>query len=374
MDKFTQTQKGGDNSNQIQAGTVVVNNNIGITEERAREIFSSEITRKMDVLAVEARDIATARMLDLFSDLISRVKKCEKDLSSFSDPAFLQNVRIAQDAAAVSERKEDIETLAELLVARMSGKLKRATKTGIRKAMEIVPELEADELTALTALLFYNRFNLNNKFGTGVESYLAGLDESFRKMLRFNLPEGHKWLIHLVVLDAVAVDATSRFVPVGEYYSKDIDGMICAGIDVNSKEYAASVQLLNACGLSQNLLVPNELISGFVRLPFVRLHDFSIPITIQDGQDIQRMGTINVTGNQRQGLEKVIKLYRKDTELLKRVKAEFAKRFSQYDALKKFKDWLEDIRHGFELTSVGEALGYVNARRCIPDLPAIELE
>lgn len=83
---------------------------------------------------------------------------------------------------------------------------------------------------------------------------------------------------------------------------------------------------------------------------------------------------MNVTGSQRQGLEKVIEFYRKDTELLKRVKAEFAKRFSQYDALKKFKDWLEDIRHGFELTSVGEALGYVNARRCIPDLPTIELE
>ena len=80
------------------------------------------------------------------------------------------------------------------------------------------------------------------------------------------------------------------------------------------------------------------------------------------------------TSTIRQGLEKVIELYRKYTELLKHAKAEFAKRFSQYGALKKFKDWLADIKHGFELTSVGEALGYVNARRCIPDLPAIELE
>ena len=120
MDEIKQSLKTGDGSNLIQAGTVAVNNTfVGITEQRARDIFNSEMAQRMRVLAVEAQDVATKRMLDLFSDLMARVKKCEKDLSSFSDPGFLQNVRIAQESAAVSERKEDIETLSELLLARV---------------------------------------------------------------------------------------------------------------------------------------------------------------------------------------------------------------------------------------------------------------
>ena len=372
MDKLAQTQKGGDNSNQIQAGTIVVNNNIGITEERAREIFSSEIAQKMDVLAVEARDTASARMLELFSDLISRVKKCEKDLSSFGDPAFLQNVRIAQDAAAVSERKEDIETLAELLMARMNGKLKRATKTGIRKAMEIVPELESDELEALSALFFYGRCKLNNIFGLNSESYLACLDRHFGLIVQTELPKGSGWLKHLSILDAVIIEPLGSFIPMEDYYEKEAAGLVCAGLRVGSQEHTNSVEILNQCGMGADCLVPNDLLPGFVRLPLVKSDDFSfLPINIPN---IPKLYTMSPNAKHIEGLKKVIGLYSKDSQLLKQVKDEFAKRISQYGVLKKLKDWLANRKGCFELTSVGEALGYVNARRCIPGLPAIELE
>lgn len=371
MDKLAQTQKGGDNSNQIQAGTIIVNNNIGITEERAREIFSSEIAQKMDVLAVEARDTASARMLELFSDLISRVKKCEKDLSSFGDPAFLQNVRIAQDAAAVSERKEDIETLAELLMARMNGKLKRATKTGIRRAMEIVPELEADELMVLTIMLFYTKYKPNNKSGISVEHYLNALDDYFKKILQADLPIGNRWLQHLTILDAVIVEQISSFAPLEEYYGMSANGLVCAGLRVDSQEYLKALTLLQKTKVWSNILVPNELLSGFVRLPLARLDDFSIPVYIQN---MHRFVTITVTEDHRESLKQIIDLYSKDPQLDKQVKAEFAKRFLQHGVLKQLKEWLANREGYFELTSVGEALGYVNARRCLPDLPAIELE
>lgn len=372
MDKLAQTQKGGDNSNQIQAGTIVVNNNIGITEERAREIFSSEIAQKMDVLAVEARDTASARMLELFSDLISRVKECEKDLSSFGDPAFLQNVRIAQDAAAVSERKEDIETLAELLMARMNGKLKRATKTGIRRAMEIVPELEANELMVLTIMLFYTKYTPNNKSGISVEHYLNALDDYFKKIIQADLPIGNRWLQHLTILDAVIVEQLGSFIPMEDYYEKEAAGLVCAGLRVGSQEHTNSVEILNQCGMGADCLVPNNLLPGFVRLPLVKSDDFSfLPITIPN---IPKIYTMRPNEKHIEGLKKVISLYSKDSQLLKQVKDEFAKRISQYGTLKKLKEWLANSEGYFELTSVGEALGYVNARRCLPGLPAIELE
>ena len=72
MDEIKQSLKSGDGSNPIQAGTVTVNNTfVGITEQRAREIFSDEMAQRANCLAVEAQDIATKRMLDLFSDLMA---------------------------------------------------------------------------------------------------------------------------------------------------------------------------------------------------------------------------------------------------------------------------------------------------------------
>lgn len=371
MDELKQTQKGGNDSTLIQAGTVIVNN--GITEQRAREIFASEMACLMRALAVEAQDVATKRMSDLFSELMARVKKCEKDLSSFSDPSFLQNVRIAQESAAVSERKEDIETLAELLLARMNGSIKRATKTGIRKAIEIVPELEVEELTALTVLLFYGRYRINNMYAMHLEQYLGALNENFSIILsNSNLPDGYRWLRHLGILDCVEINHLFPFKKMEDYYGEYANGIVCVGIAKGSAEHLESLKILNECGVGSDMLIQNDLLPEYMRLPMVHLDDLSmLPVAIPN---IPKLFTMTPTEKHKDGLRKVINLYSKDSALLQKVKLTFAGKMMEYDALKQFKMWLASLNHSFELTSIGEALAYVNARRCMPGLPVMELE
>jgi len=368
MDKLAQTQKGGDNAVQNQIGTQIV---VGIDEKRVREICDEKIEYAIKDLSTGAIEVAKKRINAFTDSVLTKIKENSANLSSFADPSFQRDIIRAQMSAAESDRAADVDTLAELLMARMNGKLKRATKTGIRRAMEIVPELEADELMVLTIMLFYTKYKPNNKSGISVEHYLNALDDYFKKILQADLPIGNRWLQHLTILDAVIVEQISSFAPLEEYYGMSANGLVCAGLRVDSQEYLKALTLLQKTKVWSNILVPNELLSGFVRLPLARLDDFSIPVYIQN---MHRFVTITVTEDHRESLKQIIDLYSKDPQLDKQVKAEFAKRFLQHGVLKQLKEWLANREGYFELTSVGEALGYVNARRCIPDLPAIELE
>lgn len=374
MDKNEQIQKAGEGANQFQAGIVAVKNiYVGITEKEAREIFADEMAKRAKYLAVEAQDIATKRMLDLFADLMARVKKCEKDLSSFSDPGFLQNLRAAQEAAAVSERKEDIEILSELLLARMNGKLKRSTKTGLRKAIEIVPEMEDKELTALTVLLFCNNYCINSTMALHVDKYLANLDGYFAKIVSTSgLPQGARWLQHLSILNCVEVNPLGSFAKLEDYYTKSFNGIICVGIAKGSPEHIEAVKIMNECGLGADILVQNDLLPEYVRLPLVDLNDLSLlPLNIPNTERIHAM---KPTEKHKEGLKKVISLYKKDGALLQKAKSVFGENMSKCGAMYQFREWLVSQKRGFELTPIGEALAYVNARRCIPELPIMELE
>ena len=375
MTEMQQTQKAGKDSNLLQAGSITVNNNtfVGITEQRAREIFNSEMSQRIESLAVESQDIATRRMLELFSNLMTRIKKCEKDLSSFSDPSFLRNVRIAQEAAAISERKNDIETLSELLLARMNGKLKRSTKTGLRKAMEIVPELEEEELVALTALLFYTRYHVNNSRALHVTQYLECLNGFFKAVfLSSSLPAGTRWLKHLRILDCVEVNHISSFKKVDDYYAELASGIICAGIAKDSPEHLEAVKILNECGLSADIFMQNDLLPGYMRLPLANLNDYSALPSIPNIPIV--FSPMKLNEKQKDGLRRVIDLYKNDNGLVQKAKSLFAEKMAGYEAIQRLKIWLEEQKYSFELTPIGEALAYVNARRCIPGLPVIELE
>ena len=375
MDEIKQSQKAGDGSNLIQAGTVAVNNTfVGITEQRAREIFADEMAKMAKCLAVEAQDVATKRMLDLLSDFMVRVKKCEKDLSSFRDPSFLQNLRVAQESAAVSERKEDIETLSELLLARMKNGLKRTTKTGIRKAMEIVPEIEASELMALSVFLFYTQYNLKSVYGINSTQYLVALNNSFSRLLTTELPQGKNWLRHLAILDAVIINPAEHFVPIEDYYAQKTTGIICVGIAKGSPEYVKAIAELNVHGLADGGLVDNDLMPGYVRLPIVDLHDLSVlPVRVKI-QNTPAYFSANLSVQVQEDLKKIIGVYDKDQTKLRQVKQKFVEKMAEYKSVMQVKEWLAKVGHSFELTSVGEALAYVNARRCMPGLPIIELE
>ena len=370
MDEIQQTQKAGDNAVQNQIGTQIV---VGIDEKRVREICDEKIATAVRDLSFDAIDLAHQRINTLTDKVVEKIKENPTHIQAFSDPSFQRDIVRAQIAAAESDREPDIETLAELLLARMNGKLKRSTKTGLRKAIEIVSELEDEELTALTVLLFCSRYLPNNTMASHVDQYLAYLDGDFAKLFaKSSLPEGTRWLKHLSILNCVEVNHFGSFKKVEDYYSEAVAGIVCAGITNDSAEHHDAAMILDECGIGSNMLVPNDLLPGYVRLPVANLDDLStLPMIIPN---VPRIITMTPNEKQKEGLAKVINLYSKDSALLQKVKATFAEKISGHGTLNQFKTWLSNLKHSFELTPIGEVLAYVNARRCIPELPVIELE
>ena len=370
MDKIEQTQKAGDNAVQNQIGTQII---VGIDEKRVREICDEKVSIAIRDLSLGASDLARQRIDALTNKVIEKIKKDPSNIQAFSDPSFQRDIVRTQIAAAESDREPDIETLSELLLARMNGKLKRSTKTGLRKAIEIVPELEDEELTALAALLFCNRYSINNIRASHVDEYLARLDGYFAKIFSTSsLPQGTRWLQHLGILDCVEVNPLGPFVKLEDYYTENFNGIVCVGITQGSPEHIEAAKIMDGFGLEADILVQNDLLPEYVRLPIVKLSDFSIlPLSIPNTVGIN---IIRPTEKQKEGLEKVIGLYQKDNALLQNAKASFVKRMSRHGAIQQFSNWLASQQKSFGLTPIGEALAYVNVRRCIPELPIIELE
>lgn len=107
-----QIQKAGDGSQQIQAGTVNV---YGITEARAREIFSEMNAIARQSYTQDAYDLALKRV-GMFEELLmQKVEKVNGLLEAFGDPSFQFLLTEAQRRAAASDRDADIEMLTELL-------------------------------------------------------------------------------------------------------------------------------------------------------------------------------------------------------------------------------------------------------------------
>jgi len=156
MEISKQNQKAGDNSQQIQAGTVIIQN--GITEQRARELYTEMSKKAIEEYTTEALQIANERVYKFENDLIPRMQRIESDFNSFSDPSFQVLLKKAQLAAACSDRDADYKILAELLVHRTKNKENVKKKASITKAVEIIDQIDEDSLLALTVFLSMDCF------------------------------------------------------------------------------------------------------------------------------------------------------------------------------------------------------------------------
>ena len=96
-----QTQKAGENSQLVQAGTVNIFN--GIDEKRAREICSETYAIARRDFTADAYACANARVQQFENSLIPKMLQIETALSAFSDPAFQFLLASAQRTAAATE-------------------------------------------------------------------------------------------------------------------------------------------------------------------------------------------------------------------------------------------------------------------------------
>ena len=374
MADSSQVQKAGAGAVQVQAGTVIV----GIDEKRAREICDEKIACAIKDLTIEARSVAEERISDLVIKTLAKIQERKVDMSSFADPKFQRELIKAQSSAAASDRKSDVEMLSELLVARMDGKLQRKTHTGISRAMEIVSDVDDDELMALTVVLAFGSFRPIPLFGVSLAKGLSALEDFYLRIGVQTLPKGDGWMENLSMLDAIIPTPFGKFKKVLEYYAEVMDGYVCVGIAKESPDFIKAQQALAKVGLPIDILVCNELLSGYVRLPFVKQAECAdLPLFQRvcggaGGKTIEIQ--IKPTAAQIAAMKEVLALYKKDSQLKKEVMKAFETEWQKYPSLAVVQRWIDGLTKSFDITKVGRALAYTNARRCAPSLPALNLE
>ncbi len=347
-----QTQKAGDNSQLIQAGTVIV----GIDEKRAREIVDEKLNSVLKSFTAEATEEANKRNRLFEDSLIPRMIK-ENALSAFSDPSFQMLLIEAQKRAASTERKEDYDLLSELMVHRFEKGSNRTIRAGISRAVEIVDQISDEALLAITVFHSVAQFvPVTGNMSDGLQV----LDGLFSKVIYGTLPTNDSWLDHLDILDAIRVTTFGSTKLLEDYWYEQFDGYVKNGIEENHEKHTEAKELLVKARLDQNSLVKNPFNEKYVKL--LVLNKRRIPkLTFVSGHSI--------TDDEKDALEKIYDLY----DGTSMSKEDFIKEIEKYPNLKKLREWWNKLnKQSIQITSVGRVLAHSNAQRVDKTLPPLD--
>lgn len=362
MDNGKQIQKSGDNSQQLQMVNSTLN--MGITEKRAREIFSEMNAIARQNYTKDAYELAIKRV-EMFEELLmNKVEQVDGMLDAFRDPSFQLLLTDAQKRAAASDRESDLEMLTELLAHRVEKRDDRKTKASISKAVDIVDQIDDDALCGLTVVYAINTWGAT---AGNVSQGLNTMNDLFSSLCYRSLPVGFDWVDHLDILNAVRSSSVGEFKSFKDYYSAIFEGYVCVGIPKNSAEYTKATEILKEIGLPKDLLVLHELNDGYVRL---NVRDKS---SIKDIELFSDLGAVTelkkLTFEEVNALNKIWDLYSNDNSLAEQIKSDFMEKWDSYVVLRRVRKWWEAIPHSFTITPIGRVLAHVNAQRYSAKVP-----
>jgi hypothetical protein len=354
MGNDKQMQKAGDNSQQLIVGSMNISN--GITEQRAREIFTEMNAIARKEYTEEAYELAVKRV-NMFEELLmNKVEKVDGMLAAFGDPSFQFLLTEAQKRAAAADRDADIEMLTELLAHRVEKKSDRKTKASITKAVEIIDQIDDDALCALTLL---HAIKTWAAVSGSITKGLEVMNNLFSSLCYMVLPKGLDWAYHLDVLNVTRVSSVGTFKKLNEYYPDVLDGYAYVGIQQSSEHYQKAINILTEAKLPLNLLVEHELNDGYVRLN-VRSQDLIKDITVNFEK---------ITSQGIEALNNIWDLYSKDKQLKENVKRNFMQKWDTYESLKTVHLWWDELPHSITITPTGKVLAHANAQRYSKQIP-----
>lgn len=361
MEEVNQLQKAGKDSQQIQIGNVIINS-AGITEERARAVFNEMIPQALANYTEEAQKTATERVNKLEERIMPQINQVEGLLPAFADPAFQVLLRKAQQKAAITERENDYDLLTELLVCHVQKGNDRKNRAGIVKAVDIIDTIDNDALCALTIVFVLDHFwpaTGNAKEGIEV------LSQMYNALIYESLPSNLNWLDHLDILGVIRITPFSQMNKIEDIFTRRFDGYVSVGIKKGTEEYESALQIIQSIGLNKNILVDNIFLDDYVRLEIGNLDD------INSLSIFNNLGTRSINQREIEALRDVINLYEKNVDLQNKVKERFMNLIDEHEPLKTLQEWWNSISGAFSITGVGKIIAYINAKRCIPELPDI---
>lgn len=362
-----QVQKAGDGSQQIQMVNPIVN--IGLTEERARAIFTEMNAIARQNYTQDAYKLAIKRVSMFEELLMNKVQQVDGMLEAFRDPSFQFLLVEAQKRAAASDREVDLEMLTELLVHRVEKKDDRKIKASISRAVEIVDQIDDDALCGLTLVYAIKRWVA---VSDNISQGLSTMNALFSSLCYRELPTGFEWVYHLDILDAVRSSSVGTFKKFKEYYPAMFAGYTCAGIKKDSENYFKALEILREANLPADVLVPHELNDGFMRLN-VRDRESIANIKRISIHNAQVVGMRKVTMQEVNALNRIWDLYSTDVKIIENVKNAFMEKWDTYETLNLIRTWWEKLPHSFVITPIGKALAHANAQRYNKNVPDMNI-
>lgn len=392
-------QTAGDNSTQVQAGTVnnyyntTTTNIIGIDEERARNICKEEYAIAKANWTQEAQGIAQERVIALEDKLIPKMQQHDETLKIFGDPAFQFILRKAQISAASSGEERDLDMLSELIVHRAEQNGNRERTLGISKAIEIIDQIPESSLIGLSSFYAINRY-VSESFD--IHQELKTLDNLHKSILNdIELPIGIQWIENLDVLSAVRIapSGIQSFKKMEEFLSNKL-ACLPMGIERNSPEYNEMLLELHKVGLYDCKEKIAELYEDNrdnrnalkIEMPLFKEHPlregFLIctypPEAFTEGNSISfkvNLGAqeLDIPLNREQFLafKHLSEITYKDGRNVESLTSKLIKEWDNYENLKNVRIWWNQLPIFFTITPIGVAIANAYIRTKYPAIPSM---
>jgi hypothetical protein len=340
-----QTQRSGRGSQQVQvAGDYVVIQ--GLTEERGVAIAREQAQIAVSEYSKEAEGIARNRIDKFVKEVIGELTGLGS-LDVLADPAFLVLLRKAELEAAATADQADYEMLAKLLGERAKESSK-PMHLAITRGVQVIEYLDQESLTGLTSIFY---FTILPGSPDPLEG-LAHLDSLAANLVSGPLPTGSAWLSRLDVLDCI------HYSPgIGSARSWDqilmqsMPGYISQGIPAEDVE-GVSTRLLALDPSLPALIVPHVFLPGRQRINASRAAR-----VIEDIEDILQ------DPNDLEELEKILADARVDQIDNSAIAVAIAHVETNLPYLNSARGWWSKVPGIIQLTPVGIAVAYSNARR-----------
>ncbi|KPD20546.1 LPO_1073/Vpar_1526 family protein [Idiomarina zobellii] len=364
-----QSQKGGDQSTNLQADQMVVH--VGIDEKRAREVFQEMNLQLRQDYTQEALEIANARVSEFEDRLMPKMERVDGALKAFGDPSFQLLLVDAQKAAASTERPADYDLLSELLVHRFKKGDSRIARAGISLAVDIVDKVSDESLLGLTVAHAVNSFlPVTGDINQGLDV----LNDLFGKIIYEDLPSGHEWLDHLDILNAVRLSSFGGLKKVQQYYPEILPGYVDVGIEKSSENHTKALEILDSNNLTRGLLVDHSLNTDYVRIPIpsrTQIDSIQLQRQVLHGGDLVVV-PVSLTEAQKTAINTIYDLYSQDAGLKQNNINSFIEEWDKRPNLKVLKDWWDTIPIILTITAAGKVLAHSNAQRCDEKLPPMD--
>ncbi|MCZ4585345.1 hypothetical protein O4328_16815 [Rhodococcus opacus] len=154
-----QDQRGGDNSNLIQGGTVSLTQNVthttvGLTYSETKDLFMTLFRDNFYEMRGQAMEVVAERAEEITVKFLNRMQgRAPEGFDSANDPALQRALVSAQTEYACSGDQELGDVLVDILVDRAETPTGSLQSIILSEALTVAPKLTSGQIAALTVIL-----------------------------------------------------------------------------------------------------------------------------------------------------------------------------------------------------------------------------